>query len=95
MILHFSQESGQLAIKFFKCLTVALWIPAVAVDGIEIDEVRHDDAAISGSVHGGESFLPQGIVSRRPDLLGHAGVGKDITNFSDTDDGASLVDKFL
>lgn len=89
------QQFRQAAVEFLEGAAVARDIAAVSVEGIEVDEVGHHDAAITGAFQGREGFPPEGGVSTGPHFFRQAGVGIDIANFTNPDHRAALLAKTL
>ena len=84
-------EFGEVSVEVLRARRVSGGVAAVAVEGVEVDEVGHDDGVVVGAVDGVEGGSPEGGVTGGADFFGDAGVGVDVGDFADADDGAAGI----
>ena len=85
------EDAGQHRIIVFQRLAIADGITPVAEIGIEIDEVGHDEAASRQCLHGLQRGAHQRFMARNLDFTAGAGVGENVADLADRNDGAARL----
>jgi hypothetical protein len=81
--LHGSHHLGQATVELLQRPGVTGNIAPMAVAGVEIDEIGHDDGALLRVAHGGQRGIPDLVETGGLVLFGDADMGVDISNLAD------------
>ena len=100
VVIEGGEQLRQAGIEVLQRGGVARYVPAMAVDRIEIHEVGHDHGrAVAGLVGGARDFrqggIHQGIVAAGFDLVGNAAVGVDVGDLANRHHFTTGVGKLL
>ena len=89
VFLHFAKQLGQTLIEIFQCRRVTRHIAPVAIEHVEVDEIRKHDRPIAGLLHCLQRGIEQGLVAAGFHLVGDALVRLNIGNLANADDIAA------
>ena len=76
------QDARQFRIEGFERAAITNGIAAVAELAVEIDEIRHQEAAVGQAIHVGQRRVHESPVARDLDLAARAHMGIDVADLT-------------
>ena len=89
--LQLGLQFGQAPVERFERRGIARHVAAMAVEHVEIDEVREQDAAVGRAVELLQRFFEQRFVSVGAEALRDALLGEDVADLADADHFAAVA----